>query len=237
MGEIEKLKSFIDTIQYREKHLQGIDPQKGRFPFLTISRETGAGGHNLAEKILELIQKENDSAFSQGWQICDQELCQTVAQDPHLNISPEAMLVSEYRSAVEDMISQFITGESAQEKVIRRMFSLIRDLALYGKSIIIGRGSTCLTQDLPLGVHVRLVASHSSRISLMMKAHGKDETWARAKIAEQDKAKAALVKDFFHKDVYDPLHYDAVWNTDRVSIDEIACVTLHLIKKKFEPAK
>jgi hypothetical protein len=237
MSEIEKLRSFVDTIQYREKQLPSIDPQSGQFPFVTISRETGAGGHNLADKIVELILEEKENPLFQGWQICDHDLCERVAQDPQLRISPQALIISEYRSAVEDMLTQLITGESPQEKVIRKMFLLMRDLAVFGKTILIGRGSTCLTRDLPHGIHIRLVASLPSRIALMMRAHGKDEKWAREKIAEQDKAKASLVKTFFHRDVQDPLLYDAIWNTDRVEIEAIAWFVVQRIKQKAELGK
>ncbi len=234
MSEFKKFRSFIDTIQYREKQLPSIDPRSGQFPFVTISRETGAGGHNLAAKIVEFLLKEKENPLFQGWEICDHDLCERVAQDPQLKISPQALIVSEYRSAVEDMLTQFITGESPQEKVMRKMFSLMRDLAIFGKTILIGRGSTCLTRDLPHGIHIRLVAPLSSRIALMMSAHGKDEKWAREKIAEQDKAKALLVKTFFHQDVQDPLLYDAIWNTDRVTIETIAWLIVQRIKQKAE---
>jgi len=237
MGEFEKLRSFVDCVQYREKQLHSIDPKRGRFPFVTISRETGAGGHNLAAKILELTAQEKGDPLFDGWQICDQEICHKISQDPKLKVSLEALLVSEYRSPTEDLIAQFITGESTQEKVLKRMFRLIRDLALFGKSVIIGRGSTCLTHDLPYGVHVRLVASLPSRIDLMMKAHHRDEKWARETIKDQDKAKADLAKTFFHRDIQDPLLYDCIWNTDRASIDEIARVIIDMIKKKGELTK
>ena len=232
MSEIEKLRSFIDCVQYREKQLHTIDPKKGRFPFITISRETGAGAHNLADKILELIALEKNNPILEGWQICDQEICHQISQDPKLKVSLESLLVTEYRSPTEDLISQFITGESGQEKVLKKMFRLIRDLALFGKSIIIGRGAVCLTRDLPYGIHVRLVASIESRIDLMVKFHKRNEKWARETILEQDKAKAALTKTFFHRDIDDPLLYDSIWNTDHVTIDEIARVVIDTIKKK-----
>lgn len=232
MGEIEKLKSFLDCIQYREKQLISIDPTKGRFPFVTISRETGAGGHNLADKILELIGKESREPIFQGWQCCDQELCLRIAEDPRFKGALDGLIASEYHSQAEDLISQLLTGAPPQDLAIKKMFRMIRNLALFGKTIFVGRGSACLTRDLPYGVHVRLVASMPSRVSLMMKSHGQDEKWAVEKIREQDKAKATLVKTFFHKDIHDPLLYDAIWNTDRVEIDEVARVIVDMIRKK-----
>jgi cytidylate kinase len=65
-----------------------------------------------------------------------------------------------------------------------------------------------------------------------MKFHKRDEKWARETIQEQDKAKAALTKTFFNRDIQDPLLYDFIWNTDRVAIDDIARVIIDTIKKK-----
>ena len=48
MTEIHKLASFVDSLHYREKTGPRIDPQKGCFPFITISRQAGAGGQALA---------------------------------------------------------------------------------------------------------------------------------------------------------------------------------------------
>lgn len=108
----------------------------------------------------------------------------------------------------------------------------MRTFALHGKVIFVGRGSTFLTRDLPLGIHVRLEASMESRIKRMAPEFGPDEKNVRRVIAEKDKAKAELVKTFFNKEINDPLLYDVRWNTDRVSIDEIADLLIIMIRRK-----
>ena len=61
---------------------------------------------------------------------------------------------------------------------------------------------------------------------------GPDEKQVRRVIEEKDKAKAELVKTFFNKADQDPLLFDVHWNTDRVSIDEIADLLLVMIRRK-----
>ena len=94
------------------------------------------------------------------------------------------------------------------------------------------RSSTLLTHDLPLGIHVRLEASMESRVKRMIPVLGSDAKKVRQVIEEKDKAKAELVKTFFHKDIRDPLLYDIVWNTDRVPIAEIAKLLIEMIRDK-----
>lgn len=235
MTEIQKVKSFIDSIQYHEKTSPLVDPRKGRFPFVTISRQAGAGGQALSVLLFHRIQKyheHNKTPLLDGWQLCNQELCQLLSQDPSLKGAVESLRRTEYHSHAEDIISQLIYGGLSQDHVVKKMFHLMRAFAVHGKVIFVGRGSTFLTQDLPLGIHVRLEAPMESRIQRMMTALQLDEKKARATILEKDKAKADLVKTFFHKDIRDPLLYDVVWNTDRVSLEEISEILFGMIQRK-----
>ena len=232
MTEIHKLASFIDSLHYHEKSGAKIDPKKGCFPFITISRQAGAGGNALAAALEEKIQKLHDEPLFRGWHLCGQELCQMVGQDPKLKDLVDSLKRTEYHSHAEDILSQFIYGGSSQDVVVKKMFQLIRTFALHGKVILVGRGSTFLTMDLPLGIHVYLEAPIESRVKRMMGALGVDEKKAREAVKDKDKAKAELVKTFFNKDIGNSLLYDIVWNTDRVPIEEIAKILIEMIRDK-----
>ena len=232
MTEIHKLASFVDSLHYHEKNGPEIDPKKGCFPFVTISRQAGAGGNTLAAALEEKIQKLHVEPLFRGWQLCGQQLCQMVAQDPKLKDLVESLRRTEYHSHAEDIIAQLIYGGSSQDLVVKKMFHLMRTFALHGKVIFVGRGATLLTRDLPLGIHVRLEAPMESRVKRMMGALNLTEKKARETVDEKDKAKAELVKTFFHKDIRDPLLYDVLWNTDRMPIDEIAKLLIEMIRDK-----
>jgi cytidylate kinase len=232
MTEIHKLASFIDSLHYHEKNGPGLDPKKGCFPFVTISRQAGAGGNALAAILEEKIQKLHAEPLFRGWQLCGQQLCEMVAQDPKLKDLVESLRRTEYHSQAEDMLSQLIHGGSSQDFVVKKMFHLMRTFALYGKVILVGRGSSFLTRDLPFGIHVRLEASMESRVKRMMSSLDLSGKKARETVEEKDKAKAELVKTFFHTDIRDPLLYDIVWNTDRVPIGEIAKLLIEMIRDK-----
>ena len=232
MSEIQKLASFVDSLHYREQAGPQIDPKKGCFPFVTISRQSGAGGNALAAILDEKIQKLQSEPLFRGWQLCGPQLRQMLSQDPALKNMVESLRQTEYHSHAEDFLSQFIYGGSSQDVVIKKMFHLMRAFAIHGKVIFVGRGSTFLTRDLPLGIHIRLEASMESRIKRMMPEFGPDEKKVRKLIEEKDKAKAELVKTFFNKDIHDPLLYDICWNTDRVPIEEISKFLIEMIRDK-----
>ncbi|MBU9889319.1 MAG: cytidylate kinase-like family protein [Candidatus Omnitrophica bacterium] len=232
MSEIDKLRSFIDSFRYHERFNPSAGSPNGCFPFVTISRLTGAGGHALAAELLTQIEEHSGDALFSGWQLCDQELFHALAQDPHLKPSVESLTRLEYHSHTEDILEQLICGSQSQDVVIKKMLSLIRTLALHGKVIVVGRGGAFVTRDLSYGLHVRLVASLESRVRRVMNCMNVSEKVARDTIAEKEQAKAELVKTFFSKDIRDPLLYDAVWNTDRIPLRAIARILLDMIRSK-----
>ena len=233
MSNISTIKSFVDSMEYEEKKGTGLDLTRGRYPFITISRQPGAGGHTLAEALVEEMKKEKDPLF-QGWQMFDQELCKKVCEEPGLKVSLNFLLSFEYRSHIEDMMTEMIVGNSPQDVVFKKIFQIIRNLAGFGKVILVGRGSSCLTRELPLGIHVRLVAPLPIRIKRIMKAKNTTEAQAREFIQEQDKTRQRLVKTFFHADIHDPLLYDVIWNTEKVPVELIARLLVGMIKEKAE---
>lgn len=232
MSEIQKLTSFIDSLQYHEKFSPSGSSENGRYPFVAISRETGAGGQALATELLRQIGEQSAEPLFSGWQLCNQELCHALAQDPGLKTAVESLLRMEYHPHAEDILGQLIFGNQSQDVVIKKMFRMIRTLALHGKVVFVGRGATFLTRDLDCGLRVRLVASVESRIKRVVSSTGLTEKAARELIAEKDKAKAELVKTFFNKDIRDPLLYDIVWNTDRVTLREIAGILVGCLRSR-----
>lgn len=236
----DSIKRFLTTLSYLERKPGGAsrpvpDIRNGHRPFVTISRQTGAGGRRLAEALLKVMAREKSPIFH-GWQVCDKELCQRLVEDPALKVSMRALLTETYRSEIEDTIFLLLGGQTPQEIVLKRMFEAIRTLATFGEVIIIGRGGVCLTRDLPLGVHVRLVGSEPVRVQRMMELFGYDDKEARSAVKRQDLDRARLLREWFRRDIDDSLLYDATWNTDAVPFDVIASSIVALIKERLQRA-
>lgn len=52
-----------------------LAPDQGFHPFITISREDGAGSFSLARTLLKAFEKQGFEMF-RGWQILDNNLCE-----------------------------------------------------------------------------------------------------------------------------------------------------------------
>ena len=231
MANVEKLKSFLETNSYESKRCSCLDAEKGINPFVTVSREAGAGGHSVAEAILAELEKRSGPLF-QGWHIIDHEICELLSREPGLQVSYHKLITHEYHSQIQDMLNQLVAGDSPQDKVLKKIFTFFRSLASVGKVILVGRGGCVLTRNLPLGVHLRLVAPLDDRIRATMTSLGYGEKKARELIQEQDKGRKVLFRNFFNCDVSDPLLYDAVWNTAKVPAEVIARSVVDLIEAR-----
>lgn len=228
---IHEIQGFLDAVTYREVHPRAPGEKPGRHPFVTISRQAGAGGHTLAHVLVRQMQHEQDPIF-QGWQVFDRELCERLMADPRLHVSMQSLLTEEYRSEIEDAIFSLVGGQTPRDVVVRRLFETIRTLATVGRVVIVGRAGMCVTRDLPDGVHVRLVASGPARVQRMMQLLHLDEAGAREAVDRQDRDRARLVREHFSREIHDPLLYDVTWNTDSVSFEAMAASIIALIKHR-----
>jgi cytidylate kinase len=191
-------------------------------PFVTISRQSGAGGHSLAKALIEVLHQQPDKELCGNWEMFDQKLVAMVADDPGLRVSVEALLGEEYRRASDDFFRQLLTATTHQDIVMDRVFRLVRILAEVGKAVIVGRAGSEVTRGLGPAVSVRLVAPLENRIEKMKELHHIDERKAKDLIDKSDSGRARLLKRHFRVDIDNPLLYDAVWNTAETSFPAIA---------------
>lgn len=203
------------------------------FPFVTISREAGAGGHTLAREILRKLEVLEPGPFSEEWEVFDHKLCLLIAEDKKFGVSFDQLLTEEYRSEVGQVISEMLAQRASRYQLYKRVFEIVRALAMLGKCVIVGRAGMCVAADMPLGVHIRLVAPEEVRIKRMMKMLEIGEKETARKVKEQDRDRRRLVNDFFGKDIGSPLLYDAVFNTDRLAVQEIAETVARMVIQKM----
>jgi cytidylate kinase len=226
MNHLKMIQQFLNE----KRNFEDL-PEYG-FPFVTISRQAGAGGHLLSYVILTEFLKHKDSDLFQGWHVFDKALCEVVAKDPLLQDSMETLVSERYRSEFRDFIESLFTGRSNQYLTYKTTFKVVRMLALLGKVIVVGRGSALVTADLPQGIHIRLVAPKSQRVLWMMKRFKLSKEDALKTITKQDADRRKLVRLFFHRDIEDPLLYDVVWNTGKIGMEVITRTTIELITQR-----
>lgn len=208
------------------------EPKEAGYPFITISRQAGAGGHSLATALLKEIERRVADPLFRDWQVFDNELCHLVMRDEHLKVTLDSLMTEKFRTEFEDFWAAFLGTESPQLTVAKKVCECIRTLAKVGKVIVVGRGGACLTRDLKTGVHVRLVAPFEARVKRIMELRQVREAEAKRLVEEWDHSRAKLIKTYFSRDIEDPLLYDVTWNTDQVPMEMIARAVVEMVCRK-----
>ena len=201
-------------------------------PFVTISRQAGAGGHALADILLEVFAAQEDADLFGGWRIFDRRLCEIVAEHPTYKNSMPSLLNEEYRPKAHDFFHQLFHSTVDQDLLMAEVFRVVRTVAGVGKAIIVGRAGSEVTRGQAPGVSVRLIAPEEVRIRGVMEFYGLDEKTARAEATKLDTGRARLLKTHFKADIDDPLLYDAVWNTGDVSVEVIAECVVQMLRHR-----
>ena len=215
------------------KDRKSVKVESRGLPFITISRQAGAGGHTLARNILRAQERLLPGEFCEDWEVFDQKLCALIAQDEKLGFSFDALVAEEYRSEISQFLQELILQKATRYNLYKRIFQVVRMLGVLGKCIIVGRAGMCVCADLPRGVHVRLVSSPETRLRNMTSLLETGEDEARKAIRVQDKDRHRLVHDFFGKDIDDPMLYDLVLNMDRMTSEEAAELVVRAMMQKM----
>jgi len=203
-----------------------------QYPFVTISRQAGAGGQSLAQTMLEVFARQADVALFGGWHVFDRRLCEIVAEDPKLVGSLELLVTEAYRSRTEDFLRNLLTTTTDQNFVMEGVFRSVRTVAGMGKAIIVGRAGSQVTKGMGSGLSLRLVAPETVRIARLMERHAIDERAARDQARKRDADRARLLRRHFRTDIDDPFGYDAVWNTAGVTTEEIAESVVAILRRR-----
>lgn len=191
-------------------------------PFITISREAGAGGTTLADRLVEIFAEEPDGAIFGTWEVFDRRLCEIVAKDPAYSRSLDALYAEEYPTKTHDFFRQVIGSTIDHGILMERVFDVVRAVAGIGKAVIIGRGGSEVTRGMPNGLSVRLVAPLEQRIHHLMKLEDLSRKKAASEVRRRDEHRARLLDSHFGVDIADPAQYDVTWNTGTCGVEEIA---------------
>jgi cytidylate kinase len=97
------------------------------------------------------------------------------------------------------------------------------DVAARGDIVLRGWGATCVLRQVPHVVCVRVTRSFEKRVAWLQQQLGSDDIgFVEEEIRRSDRAHAARMNAQFGVTWGDPLLYDIVLNTDRVSVESCA---------------
>ena len=220
---LEKSPSFVVS-QFkgpREGKLVGRPPRPG--PAVTISHQTGAGAHEIADRVARILQ-ETEPRSVHAWKVFDRQLVEKALEDHHWPKALANKMPEDKRSYIDDVMDELFGLRPPSWVLAPQVAETTLRLAAAGHVILVGRGAAVVTAQLPNVFHVRLIASLPKRIERVQKLHGLDPELAARFIRKEDRGRRRYVKAHFHARLDADLLYDLVINTDRVAGGDAAAL-------------
>ena len=218
------IKDYLESECYEEGTLSTSTVRHA--PFITISREVGAGGHLLGRLVVNQLNQDKKDP---PWYLLDGELFEHILNETDLEVALTSLNDEEFHSEMQELFYQLLSRRLPQDVVYHKVFRIMRRLASRGRVIVLGRGGVCATAGLTQGLHFRLVAPLAKRLErLKAKLRVSDDEASKA-ILERDDARTQLVRHYFDKDISDPHLFHAVWNTGKMPASDIAYSVVGMI--------
>lgn len=197
-------------------------------PAITISRQTGARGIAICEKLHSKLQ-ERSKKDSLPWTLYDSQLGKKILKDHNL---PERLLkfipddsVGELEATINELLGRHPSLWTLFEDTVET----IQRLANTGHSIIVGRGGNRITKDLNNVLNIRLIGSRDVRLKYVIEYMEVSTKLAEDLLKREDSARRNFVKQHFHCDIDDPYLYDLVINTDQLSNQGVTDIIINAL--------
>jgi cytidylate kinase len=188
---------------------------------VTISRQFGAGGRTLAERLCERF----------GFHLVDEYAIDEMARKAKMSGDWLTAVEKEASSTILGLISSLVSqglyyktpavpGEGFdRQKYIAFLKKVMTPLADAGGYVLLGRGSQLILKDHPKALHLLLVGEYEDRVRFMMTRHGLSRDEAEKMIKDKRKERAAVASVIFGENIDDHTLYHLVLNTSRVPFD------------------
>lgn len=220
--QVEKWRAML-----RRGHRRGEMDKVTGGPVITISREPGSGGSEIARRLSKALNMDLIGA----------QIIQHVADSAKMSRRVIASF-DEKDVKFRDSLLASMFGESRPwpSEYLRHLTEVVGIIGAFGNAIIVGRGANfILPKDRTF--KVRIVAPLETRIKFFMEDRGYSRSQAEQYVIKTENDRRAFMRKHFNADVADPGHYDIIINTGSMSLDGAVDAIISAFKKRKEQMK
>ena len=187
---------------------------------ITISRQFGAGGKTLGEKVSEKL----------GYVFVDDQIIQAIALEAKVSHTWVETLERE----VGSILAKFKTGigrKSFSDRIVEKggyldeviyvelLHKIITSFAREGNVVILGRGGQYILKDIADTYHILLVADKAHRVEFIEEQYKLSKMRATFVVNRQEKRRFNLYHKFGKEDYDQPGLYHLVLNMSKLSLE------------------
>lgn len=167
-------------------------------PFVTIKRQAGAGGRSVAERLVQRLNELDPG--ERPWTAWDRQLVEKVSADLDVSQQLVESLEQKNRTWLNDLLNGMRAGDGShvdEFKIYRQVVATIRALAQVGRVVLVGRGSTYITANMPGAIHIHLTAPRDYRVSHMSQLLDIPRAEAEAEVNRIESNRNAFLKHYW----------------------------------------
>jgi cytidylate kinase len=214
--EKDLLEGFARYLDSRRSLLR--QASKIGLPCITISRQMGSGGLEIAELLTNRLAERSQ----QAWMVFDRILAEMVWKDHNLPAPLGPFFQEEIPQAVRDTVQEILGIRMTGGQMVEHTAATILRLASLGNAIFIGRGANIITANQKSVLYVRLMAPFATRVRQIEEHHRLSTQEAVELITTTDETRRRYVMHHFRAEIDDPINYHLVINTGLTGYDEAA---------------
>jgi CMP/dCMP kinase len=205
-------------------------------PIVTVSRQYGSGGSEVAERVARAL----------GWQLYDNAVVDEVAR--RLGMSSEEVSAREERvpSLPERIASAMALGmpevmptvadlamQPSEERIVEMTKRVIEEAVQAGPAVLVGRGAQCMLAARADALHVFYYAPTEALASYAVTNLGIAREDAARVVADRNHHREQYVKQHWKRDWRDFANYHVCVNTAWLGLDGAAELIVQLARERF----
>lgn len=201
---------------------------------ITINREAGSGGKEIAEKLGELLGvkvygKEILATIREKYNLTEEDVEKIKATKPGW----WADFCRFYKQFGTTAAIAYESFEVDSKQLYQEEEQLLKDLASQESCIIVGRTGFQIFKDNPDAMRLLIIADPECRVKRLMERQNVDEQGAREIMERADKARENYTKSFAGTSRYDARNYDMVINVSGFTTGQVARFLAENVRRKY----
>ncbi|MDD2981452.1 MAG: cytidylate kinase-like family protein [Hespellia sp.] len=180
---------------------------------ITVGREFGSGGHEIAEKLAEKL----------GVKCYDKEI---LAESAKKSGFREQVFEEHDETAKNSLIYSIVTGignysdsQPLSFQLYLDQFHTIKEIAEKESCVMVGRCSDYVLREEDDTINIFAHAPMEARVKRICQRYHVDEKKAREMIAKQDKTRSSYYNYYTNQKWGASKHYDLTFDTSKTGID------------------
>jgi cytidylate kinase len=146
--------------------------------------------------------------------------------------------VARLSHAAEERPSLVERFAAAQRRFALYVEATVHEMAAHDDIVLVGLSSTLILREAPHTLRLRVTAPERRRAQRVAQGQGLGEAAALDHVRDSDRERSGRVRFLYHVDWEDPLQYDFVVNTDRLTAEEAAEFVRKLLSRgRFESSE